>query len=112
LRRTEEVSTPARVSATVQPLGFGLPPAVRLVVDRFQHRRALTATDRSLARRLHAALGQDRTGASGLALYVHNGAVSVYGTVASESVREAVLHVAAAQPGVRRIVDHLHTGDA
>jgi osmotically-inducible protein OsmY len=105
-------SSPARVSATAQVLGYGLPPALRAVVDRFQERRARTATDRSLARRLHAALVQDRTGASGLALYVHNGAVSIYGTVPSETVREAVLTVAAAQPGVRRIVDHLHTADA
>ena len=102
----------ARVPATAQVLGYGLPPALRAVVDRFQERRARTATDRSLARRLHAALLQDRTGASGLALYVHNGAVSVYGTVSDEAAREGVLSVLAAQPGVRRIVDHLHTADA
>lgn len=100
------------MSATAQTLGYGLPPALRLVVDRFQERRARTATDRSLARRLHAALVGGATGAAGLALYVHNGAVSIYGTVPTEAVREAVVTCAAAQPGVRRIVDHLHTGDA
>lgn len=98
--------------ATAQVLGHGLPPALRHVVERFQHRRARTASDRSLARRLQAALASGRTGASGLALYVHNGAVSVYGIVSAESVREAVLALAAEQPGVRRIVDHLSVVDA
>lgn len=100
------------MSATAQVLGTGLPPALRHVVERFQQRRALTAGDRSLGRRLHAALADGRTGASGLTLYVHHGAVSVYGTVPTEALREAVLALAAAQPGVRRIVDHLVTGDA
>ena len=98
------------MSAAVQTLS--LPPAVRRAVDRFQQRRALTAADRSLARRLQAALADGRTGADGLALYVHNGAVSVYGTVPTETVRTAVLDVAAAQPGVRRIVDHVVLAEA
>ena len=98
------------MSATAQVLGFGLPPAVRAVVEQVLQRRARTATDRSLARRLHAAL--DGARADGLALYVHNGAVSVYGTVAGEAARDALLTVVAGQPGVRRIVDHLATGDA
>lgn len=98
------------MSATAQVLGHGLPPALRHLVDRFQHRRALTASDRSLARRLLSALAAGRTGASGLALYVHNGAVSVYGSVPTEAVREAVLALAAEPPGVRRIVDHLSVG--
>lgn len=94
------------MSATAQVLGFNLPPAFRHVVAQFQHRRALTAADRSLAKRLHAALAPSPD-ASGLALYVHHGAVSVYGTVPTEATRDAILAVAAEQPGVRRIVDHL-----
>ena len=43
----------------------------------------------------------------GLAIYVHNGAVSVYGDVPDEDTRDALLTVATSQPGVRRIVDHL-----
>lgn len=94
-----------------QVLGYGLPPSVRLVVDRFQERRARTTTDRSLAGRLHAAMAPSDIGGVGLALYVHNGAVSVYGTLPSDSAREALLALAAAQPGVRRIVDHTGLAD-
>ncbi|HEX8298569.1 MAG TPA: BON domain-containing protein, partial [Rubricoccaceae bacterium] len=70
-------------------------------------RRTLTAGDRALARRFQSALANDPSGATGLTLYVHNGAVSIYGTVPNEAVREAVVTLAAAQPGARRIVDHL-----
>ena len=100
------------MSATAQVLGSGLPLRLRHVVDRFQERRARTAADRSLARRLHAALAAGTTGAAGLALYVHNGAISLYGTVPTDTVREALMALAAAQPGARRIVDHLVVADA
>ena len=100
------------MSATAQVLGSGLPLRLRHVVDRFQERRARTAADRSLARRLGAALDTGTVGAGGLALYVHNGAVSLYGTVSADATREALIAIAAAQPGVRRIVDHLVVADA
>lgn len=98
--------------ATAQVLGFGLPPALRHAVGRYQERRARTAADRQLARRLDAALAAAPDGTSGLAAYVHNGAISLYGTVPTDAAREAVLSLAAAQPGVRRIVDHLAVADA
>jgi osmotically-inducible protein OsmY len=91
-------------------LGFGLPAPVRALLGAVQHRRTLTAGDRSLARRVHSALGNSPT--RGLSLYVNNGAVSVYGSVADDAAREGVLAVLAAQPGVRRIVDHLTLADA
>ena len=101
---------PDPVSATAQVLGFGLPAPVRALLGAVQHRRTLTAGDRSLARRVHAAIGKGPAG--GLSLYVHSGAVSVYGTVSDDAAREGVLAVLAAQPGVRRIVDHLALADA
>ena len=48
----------------------------------------------------------------GLTIYVHDGAVSLYGTVATAAVREQVLALVTHIPGVRRIVDHLRLGDA
>lgn len=93
--------------ASAQILGTGLPASVRALIDSFQNRRAHTTTDRSLAKRLRRTVDQCGVEPLGLAFYVHNGAVSVYGTVPDESAREALLTVATSQPGVRRIVDHL-----
>lgn len=95
-----------------QILGYGLPPALRDLVERHQTRRARTTADGSLARRLRDAVRSSGLAAPGLAFYVHDGAVSVYGDVAGASAREAVIEVAAGQPGVRRIVDHLRVGAA
>lgn len=91
-------------------LGPALPPVLRALVERHQERRAKTTADKSLARRLMAAVRAADVPVSGIALYVHDGAVSIYGTVADGAEREALLGVASAQPGVRRIVDHLHVG--
>lgn len=98
--------------ATAQVFGFGLPAPLRTLLAQYQHRRALSATDRALARRFQAAFETPPASVFGLTLYVHNRAVSVYGAVASEADREAVLALAAAQPGVRRIVDHLTLAEA
>ena len=49
---------------------------------------------------------------TGLSFYVHDGAISVYGTVGDAPAREAVIAVASGLPGVRRIVDHLQVGGA
>ena len=99
------------MSVTARPLGSGLPPALRALVERHQSQRARTTADQSVARRIKAAL----TGvglAAGLAVYVHDGAVSLYGTVADGAAREAVVSAVAGLPGVRRIVDHLRLAEA
>lgn len=98
---------PASVSASPQVLGTGLPPALRALLDAVQIRRERTVTDRSLARRLHAAVRAERLPALGVSFYVHDGAVSLYGTVPDAAARDALVTLAAHQPGVRRIVDHL-----
>ena len=98
--------------ATLQILGTGLPPALRAVLDAVEARRSRTVTDRSLARRLHAAMRADGLPTTGVAFYVHDGAVSIYGTIADETARGALIAAAARAPGVRRIVDHLRVGPA
>ncbi len=100
------------MSAQSQILGYGLPPALQSLVDRHQSHRARTTADRSLARRLRDGVRQSGVDVKGLAFYVHDGAVSIYGAVADRPAREAVVTLAASQPGVRRIVDHLSIGDA
>lgn len=100
----------ALVSATPQVLGTGLPPVLRAMLDAVQVRRERTVTDRSLARRLHAAVQAERLPALGVSFYVHDGAISIYGTVPDAATRDSLVTVAAHQPGVRRIVDHLRIG--
>lgn len=89
-----------------------LPPALRAAVEAHNDRRAKTSADRSLARRLQDGIAGAGLDAGGLALYVHDGAVSVYGTVADAAAREALLTAVTAQPGVRRVVDHLRFAEA
>ena len=93
--------------ASSHALGYGLPPSLRALVERHQQRRAKTSADKSVARRLRQGIRSAGLSASGLAIYVHDGAISLYGTVHDEAAREALLGVASSQPGVRRIVDHL-----
>ena len=93
-----------------QVLGYGLPPVLRALVERHQTRRAQTTADRSLARRLRDAIRQAELPPTGLSFHVHDGAISIYGTVPDADAREAVVAVATKQPGVRRIVDHLRIG--
>ena len=100
------------MSVRSQILGVGLPPALRVLVDRHQALRARTTADRSLARRLRDGVRPLGAAAAGLSFYVHDGAVSVYGTVGDASAREVVIALASGLPGARRIVDHLQIGDA
>ena len=100
------------MSASAQVLGFGLPPALRSLLDRHQAARAKTTADQSLARRLHDGVGASGLDVRGLTVYVHDGAVSLYGTLASSATREGVLTVVTRTPGVRRVVDHLRLADA
>jgi hypothetical protein len=68
--------------------------------------------DRELARRVQNAIDQAaRTAGGGLSFYVHEGTVAVYGSVSDEASRQAVLGIAADQPGARRIIDHLVDAD-
>lgn len=84
-----------------------LPTALRSRLDRLREARERTITDRSTARRIRRALAAAPLGPLGLALFVHDGAVSVYGSVPGESVREQIVALVVEQPGVRRVVDHL-----
>ncbi|MEM1116052.1 MAG: BON domain-containing protein [Bacteroidota bacterium] len=95
------------MSASTRPLGNALPSSLRSLLERHQQRRAKTTVDKSSARRLREGVRRAGLSASGLSVYVHDGAISLYGTVPDEATREALLGVASAQPGVRRIVDHL-----
>ena len=96
-----------RVPGSVQILGYGLPPVLQTLVSRHQNRRAQTTADRSLARRLREAVRQSEVEVRGIAFYIHDGVISVYGSFTDPADREALLAVMTQQPGVRRIVDHL-----
>lgn len=104
--------SPPTVSASAQVLGYGLPPALRALVDRHQAARAKTTSDLSLARRISDGVKESGLGVQGLTVYVHDGAVSLYGTLPSSATREEVLALVSRVPGVRRIVDHLRYADA
>lgn len=100
------------VPATPQILGFGLPPAVRALLDQAQERRSRTSSDRSLARRLQVATHGAGLAGSGVTVYVHDGAVSLYGTLPDRATRDAWVTTVAGTPGVRRIVDSLRLAEA
>lgn len=93
--------------STSPSLGIVLPTSLRELVERHQQRRAKTTVDKSAARRLREGIRAAGLSASGIAVYVHDGAISLYGTVPDEHTRESLLGVTSSQPGVRRIVDHL-----
>ena len=81
---------------------------VRAVVSALTSRREKTNADRRIARRVFVTF--ERLGTvvtQGLHFYVFDGAVSVYGSVATPEVREDVLGALAALPGVRHITEHL-----
>ena len=100
------------MSATAQVLGHRLPPSLRRVLDSVQQRQAETTTDRSIARRIKSKIQRADASLQGLSFYVHSGAVSVYGTVGSPDVRDAILTLVTSQPGVRRVVDHIELAGA
>ena len=100
------------MSVSAQVLGYGLPPEIRALVDRHQAARAKTTSDLSLARRLRDSVRASDLTVKGLTVYVHDGAVSLYGTVPGGADRERVLTIVSTIPGVRRIVDHLRLADA
>jgi len=81
---------------------------VRAVVSALSSRREKTNADRRLARRVFVLFERLGTVVTrGLHFYVFDGAVSVYGSVATPEVREDVLGALAALPGVRHITEHL-----
>ena len=89
-----------------------LPAALRPFVERVERLRARTSADARLARRLQSGVEASGLAVSGLAFYVHDGVVSVYGGVADGAAREAVMDVIVEPPGVQRVIDHLRVGDA
>jgi hypothetical protein len=95
----------ARNLNTSRP-AFSLSPPLRALVTALQERRARTLADRELARRVCDAVERE-TGQGGLSFYVHDGTVTVYGSTPNRATREAILRLAAGQPGARRIIDHL-----
>jgi hypothetical protein len=87
---------------------FALAPPLRALVQALQERRARTMADRELARRVRDAIDRASSGAAhGLSFYVHEGTISVYGSVRDGAAREVLLGLAADQPGARRVIDHL-----
>lgn len=82
------------------------------MLQTLQERRNRTAVDRELARRLHHAVEQAKLNVRGLAFYIQDGSIAVYGSVRTETLREAVLSLVADQPGTRRITDHLQLAAA
>ena len=92
--------------------GPRLPPALRSYVERAQQLRARTTADARLARVLRSEAEGAGLAVRGLAFYVHDGVVSIYGGVTSSEDREAVLDVVCEQPGVQRVIDHLRVGEA
>lgn len=93
-------------SSSTSP-SVALPPALRAFVATLRERRARTAADRSLARRIQSAVRMANLETGGFSFYVHDGSVAVYGSVATEALREQILGIVAEQPGLRRITDHL-----
>ena len=98
--------------APTRPTASAQIPDLRSLVEAFQARRARTTADRSLCQRIRDGIRAMEPAPSGLSFQIHNGAVSVYGIVPTAAQRDAVIAVAATQPGVRRIVDHLTVSDA
>ena len=85
---------------------------VRTLVETLTARRDKTAADRQLSRRLFVTferLGMVHT--QGLHFYVFDGAVSVYGSVATPEVRDQVLAALTALPGVRQVTEHLQVAN-
>lgn len=81
---------------------------VRELVASLTSRRAQTVADQQIARRLFVTferLGMVHT--QGLHFYVFDGAVSIYGSVATPEVRDQVLNLITTLPGVRQVTEHL-----
>lgn len=97
---------------TSSSLRSSLPSSVLSLLDTAEQKRKKTENDRALARRLHDAVHNSPVSISKLNVYVHDGAVSLYGTIRDESVRNDLLQIVAAQPGLARVVDHLRLSDA
>lgn len=85
---------------------------VRALLSSLAARREKTNRDHQLARRVFVAferLGQ--VDVKGLHFYVFDGAVSVYGAVATSELRDDVLGALTALPGVRHITEHLQVAN-
>ena len=85
---------------------------VRALVATLAGRRQKTTTDRQIARRafvLFERMGVVHT--QGLHFYVFDGAVSVYGAVATPEVRDQVVAALGSIPGVRQLTEHVQVAN-
>ena len=89
-----------------------LSPALRSLVDRTRRLRGRTSSDARLAARLRDGVEGQGLRVRGLAFYVHDGVVSIYGVASHDDVRESVIDAVVEQPGVQRVIDHLRIGEA
>ena len=96
----------------VTSAALSLPPALRALVDRTRQLRTRTTADARLAKALRDRVEAADLAVSGVAFYVTDGVVSLYGGVPNGDVREAVIDVVVEEPAVQRVVDHLRIGDA
>lgn len=81
---------------------------VGTLVASLKARREKSGSDHQIARRLFVSferLGMVHT--KGLNFYVFDGAVSVYGSVATPEVRDQVISMITGMPGVRQVTEHL-----
>ena len=99
---------PSAVARAVSQLS----PALRSLADRTRLLKSRTSDDARLAGRLREGVEASALRVAGLAFYVHDGVVSIYGGVANGADREAVIDVVVEQKGVQRVIDHLRIGDA
>jgi hypothetical protein len=90
------------------PLPASTSPNVRALLDALRQRRERTLADRALAERVFDAFeSEEMPEVRGLHFYVFEGAISVYGAVASTAERDAVLGLLATISGATHIADHL-----
>ncbi len=81
---------------------------VRALLEGLRERRARTALDRDIGKRVRDVMEGDLSpSVHGLHFYVFEGAVSVYGAVSTFADRDCVVTALAAVPGINQIADHL-----
>lgn len=81
---------------------------IRRLVNGLRERRDKSRADRVIGGQVREVFeGSDAPGVFGLHFYVFEGAVSVYGAVATYDERDRVVSALAAVAGITQIADHL-----